>query len=180
MHISGNNFLFGKKFSNDSYYFSKYTHNWGWATWKRAWKHFNFNIDDFEVEWESISNYYKLNEEENIFWVKTFSEIESGRSDVWDAQWLYSVWKSKGYSILPSYNLVTNIGFSSNATHTFQSDSPLSNIKTVNINSLIHPISHNINIQADYISFRKIFLLEFKSSLINRAINFIKRKLFLK
>jgi hypothetical protein len=40
MHISGSNFQFGQKHGKDSYYFSKYTHVWGWATWKRAWQHY--------------------------------------------------------------------------------------------------------------------------------------------
>lgn len=39
MHISGNNFLYGRKRGSASYYFSKYTHVWGWATWRRAWKY---------------------------------------------------------------------------------------------------------------------------------------------
>ena len=39
MAISGDNFQLGHQQTEDSYYFSRYTHSWGWATWKRAWKY---------------------------------------------------------------------------------------------------------------------------------------------
>ncbi len=89
MHISGDNFQYGKKRGNGSYYFSRYTHTWGWATWRRAWKQYDFELAP-----------------------------ESERSHVWDGQWLISVEKSHGMAVLPNLNLVTNIGFGENATHT--------------------------------------------------------------
>jgi len=48
MHISGDNFQFGRKRGEGSYYFSKYSHVWGWATWRRAWKCFDINMKSFE------------------------------------------------------------------------------------------------------------------------------------
>jgi hypothetical protein len=93
MHISGNNFLYGKKRGNASYYYSHWTHNWGWATWKRAWKHFDINL---------------LPEPE--------------RKHIWDAQWRMSVEKHGGLAIAPNVNLVSNIGCGrSDATHSIES-----------------------------------------------------------
>ena len=49
MHIGGNNFLNGWQKDRDySYYFSNSGHIWGWATWRRAWKLFDFNISLYE------------------------------------------------------------------------------------------------------------------------------------
>jgi hypothetical protein len=89
MHISGNNFQYGRKRGGASYYFSRYTHTWGWATWRRAW-----NCYDFEV----VS--------------------KEDRSHTWDGQWWLSVERSHGVSVLPNANLVQNIGFGPDATHT--------------------------------------------------------------
>nr|MBA3765731.1 glycosyltransferase family 2 protein [Acidobacteriota bacterium] len=44
MMISGDNFQFGRKRTQYSYYFSRYTHTWGWATWRRAWRYFDREI----------------------------------------------------------------------------------------------------------------------------------------
>ncbi len=159
MHISGNNFQFGKLRGTASYYFSKYTHNWGWATWKRAWSKFQFKIDDLSI---SINNRLfedmLLSGEEIKYWKNTFEELEDGKADVWDGQWLYSVWKHKGVSILPNKNLVKNIGFNQNATHTFSLDSILSNIKTKPINKIIHNDKIAINQEADQYSFERTVL----------------------
>lgn len=89
MHISGNNFQYGRRRGAASYYFSRYTHSWGWATWRRAWKRYDFGVI-----------------------------AEADRAHVWDGQWLLAVERAHGMAILPNVNLVTNIGFGADATHT--------------------------------------------------------------
>ena len=49
MHISGNNFQLGKIRGEGSYYFSKYNHIWGWATWKRAWRFYDVSLNTFPI-----------------------------------------------------------------------------------------------------------------------------------
>lgn len=88
MHISGDNYQYGRRRAAASYYFSKYTHTWGWATWRRAWKHYDFTLIP-----------------------------EADRLHVWDAQWLFSVQKAGGLAALPNANLVSNIGAGPQATH---------------------------------------------------------------
>jgi len=112
MHISGNNFLFGKKRGNASYYFSRYTYNWGWATWRRAWKFYDANLVPEET-----------------------------RSHIWDAPWRLSVEKNNGLSVLPNINLVTNIGCGRiDATHTTIHDPKYDHLPSFAIDfPLIHP-----------------------------------------
>ncbi|MCL5431594.1 MAG: glycosyltransferase family 2 protein [Patescibacteria group bacterium] len=128
MHISGNNFQYGKKFGHGSYYFSQYTHNWGWATWRRAWRH---------------NNYRLLSREK--------------RKQVWDKQWLMSVEKAKGLAILPNVNLVSNIGFGAEATHTKKIERyaklPLQTMKF----PLVHPKSISRNVMADFLTYHNHF-----------------------
>lgn len=89
MEITGNNFQCGQKRGDASYYFSTYTHNWGWATWRRAWRHYHHGLipaDDAK--------------------------------HVWDRQWMITVRRRRGLTVVPNVNLVSNIGFGTDATHT--------------------------------------------------------------
>jgi len=58
MHIGGGNFQYGRKRGNASYYFSKYAHTFGWATWKRAWKYFAidsaFQVHPWDILWWDV------------------------------------------------------------------------------------------------------------------------------
>lgn len=128
MHISGNNFQLGKKRGNASYYFSEYTHNWGWATWARAWKYNDFEMIGFEK-----------------------------RNHIWDKQWLMSVRKHHGLAILPNVNLVSNIGYGEGATHT-QKITEQMNLPSLRMKfPLTHPRVIRQQIDADLLTFRTIF-----------------------
>lgn len=131
MHISGNNFQYGRRRGQASYYFSKYTHNWGWATWKRAWKFYDFELLP-----------------------------AADRKHKWAAQWLLSVEKHNGLAVLPNINLVTNIGFGPSATHTFTRER-YAFLPAMEMNfPLTHPPSMSADGAADrltyYANFRNI------------------------
>jgi len=149
MHIGGGNFQNGKHKTSASYYFSKYTHIWGWATWRRAWKKYDVRMSNLErVQKTERFNSYILNNE-HLYWIDIFTQTQKGKIDTWDYQWLYSVWENNGIAILPNENLVTNIGFNEDATHT-KGDSPFANMKVTGIgNNLIHPEIIQRNIIAD-------------------------------
>ena len=152
MHISGNNFQNGKKRGRGSYYFSEYTHNWGWATWARAWKY-----NDFEMI------------------------APEKRSHIWDKQWLMSVRKNKGLAILPNVNLVSNIGTGENATHTSEAGKFMNLPAEKTAFPLIHPTPVRQNICADFFTFHTVFkgnLAEFLVGLTSKHVpEIIKKKL---
>jgi len=52
------------------------------------------------------------------YWVHVFKETASGVIDTWDYRWLYSNWKNSRLAIIPNANLVLNVGFGEDATHT--------------------------------------------------------------
>lgn len=110
-HINGSNHQFGIKRGCSDYYFSVYPHVWGWATWRRAWIHYDYEM----------FNFYELANTEKF---KRFAplqlmyEVKVGIVDTWDIQWVYSVMKNNGIVITPNVNLVNNIGFNNQATHT--------------------------------------------------------------
>jgi hypothetical protein len=52
--ISGNNFLWGSRVSEDSYFFSPDVRIWGWATWARVWRDFSEEGLDYKPSREEI------------------------------------------------------------------------------------------------------------------------------
>ena len=139
MHISGNNFQFGQSRSEYSYYFSKYNPIWGWASWRRAWKHYDVEMktwEEFKVS--KIINSVHTDTYEQNYWLNIFEEVDKGLIDTWDYQWTYVCWSQGGLCIIPDVNLVSNIGFRSDGTHT-TTESYLSNLPKADIWEIKHP-----------------------------------------
>lgn len=116
--VSGSNFQGGCSRSNHGYYFSKYFHCWGWATWRHAWQ-----TVDLEMNlWRDFVKAGGLHEvsdsqKEELFWESTLGAQERGEIDSWAYSCLASSWMSRKLNIIPDVNLVRNIGFDAQATH---------------------------------------------------------------
>lgn len=117
MHVAGSNFL--KKTIHENAYMSKYNPVWGWATWKRAWQHFSFDINySSKEDFKAFEKEYVFSSKEKKQWKRIFEMINhSQRKDIWDYQWTYHIWKNKGICIQSGKNLVSNIGFGKESTH---------------------------------------------------------------
>jgi hypothetical protein len=138
MSISGNNFQFGKKRTDHSYYFSRYFHCWGWATWRRAWQY-----NDPEIKLLPTiksGDWLKdiLGSDRAVkYWQGILDRIHESKT--WDYQWMFAHWIQSGLSIIPNENLVSNIGFGADATHTNVLNHPLANMT---VNALKFPLNH--------------------------------------
>ena len=95
------------------------------------------------------------NPHEQKYWTRIFDSTFEGRIDTWDYQWCYACWTQSGLSILPSLNLVSNIGFGPEATHTFISK-PIAGLPTQDICEIKHPPFVFPNRGADDYTFRNI------------------------
>ena len=129
MHIGGTNFQLYKKKLEKSYYFSKLIHVWGWATWKRAWDLYDIemnNLEEFKNE-EIIKSIFSNAKDQN-YWIDTLVNVKKNKIDTWDFMWVFSVWKNNGLSIIPHRNLIKNIGFGPDATHTTKENTIFSKI----------------------------------------------------
>ena len=120
--ISGNNFLNFKKFkrrNNDSYFFSKFTSSWGWATWKNRWE----NSYDSEIKlWPKIKKEKWLNDifhnsKSFDFWTKAFDRRFKELDDDWDRPWTFINLINNRLNIFPNKNLICNIGDDNSALH---------------------------------------------------------------
>jgi len=145
MHISGSNFHLSEV-SEHSYFFTYACYMWGWATWKRAWKKYDFYLTDYDDKWDF--NGFVTDKFEKKYWRDIFNRVRNGQIDTWDYQWFYYCWKNNGLSIMPKVNLVKNIGFDSRGTHT-NTEHFLENLKTYSLDSLIHPTEIIRNAKAD-------------------------------
>ena len=128
MMISGNNFQFGKVRGEGSYYFSKYAHLWGWATWRRAWRYYDVDMKSFEkfkIE-SQINNIFRIKQQQK-YWTKIFQSVYDGKIDTWCYQWAYTCFINNGLCIMPNVNLVSNIGFGADSTHTKEENNIFSN-----------------------------------------------------
>lgn len=104
-----------------SYGFIRYPNVWGWATWRRAWQHF----DDDMTLWQQIRNdeaalrlalpHPKERSESQSIWNTL---VDTGRPDTWDYRWSASCVLSGGLCAIPRRNMIENIGFGPDATHT--------------------------------------------------------------
>ncbi len=129
-----------KQVVDNSYCFSKYMENWGWATWRRAWQRMDIGMNwlGTSQEGDIISNAgYFGKDVEN--WRHGISLIHSEKISAWDVQWSFTVAAQNQLTIYPKYNLISNIGVGEQATHTGEL-SPLLNFKVEK--DLEFPLNH--------------------------------------
>jgi hypothetical protein len=140
MVISGDNFQDGNQRTPYSYYFSKYNHCWGWATWRRAWKHWHFNPETWiEFRDTGLIKFICDDSYEEKYWTQVFNTLFlEGKPNTWDYPWTFACWSQSGLTALPNVNLVSNIGFGAGGTHTF-GDSHLANMAVEDIGEITHP-----------------------------------------
>jgi hypothetical protein len=141
MSISATNYHVLAKRGNHSYSFSHFNSGWGWATWRRAWRH-----ADAEIRlWPEIRDQDWLidildDRQAAQFWVKVFQSCVDGKyRRGWDYQWRFACWIQGGLCIHPNVNLVRNIGFGSDATNTRDSNDPRAKIA---IETVEFPLRH--------------------------------------
>ncbi len=117
--VSGGNLQFGHQRGEGSYYFSRYAHIWGWATWRRAWNHYEREMP----RWPAFRDQGWLNQlfdnqGERDYWQASFELVHSGKLDTWDCSWTFASLINGLVQVVPNVNMISNIGFGPEATHT--------------------------------------------------------------
>jgi len=140
MFVSGTSFRSVPMRTDDSYYFSRYPMVWGWASWRRAWRHYDFGLS----HWSALKAGGWLGDLLDgaaavRFWTRMFDKVSAGEIDTWDYQLVCSLWAQSGLTIVPRTNLVRNIGFGPDATHTANSEDPAA---AMTVGSLALPLRH--------------------------------------
>jgi hypothetical protein len=159
--ISGCNLITSHYMPNESYFFSRINHIWGWASWRRVWQHYDVAMNSWP-EWYSkkgLSNFSEGNKCFESYWHEKFELAFSGRVDTWDYQWTFTCWRLGALTALPCHNQTKNIGFGADATHTVEkmpkyviSSAPLSLAFP-----LIHPFEVHRNVDGDKLIDAEVF-----------------------
>jgi hypothetical protein len=146
MMIGGTHMLPNQRFTSDSYYFSVMTHIWGWATWRRAWKHYDVAMPDFLKDLDAgFPGDFVPSAKAANFYNKVIHDTYTGNLNAWGLAWMYAAWKQRAYTILPAVNLISNIGFGPDATHTRKVD-PFADLPT---QPLAFPLKHPTEVQGN-------------------------------
>lgn len=135
-----------------SYYFSAINYTWGWATWKTTWQKYKFDLNDIpRCHLKQCLKLYFKNRNIHRAWLWYYEMVKNSfLNTCWDYQLTFSIWTNKGLCIAPFKNLVSNIGFGEDATHTFNdSTGNEANMATSDIGTLKHPTSIVQNRQID-------------------------------
>jgi acetyltransferase-like isoleucine patch superfamily enzyme len=156
--ISGTNIQI-KSYIEEDYFFSMMGGIWGWATWKRAWSHYVADIDGIlkRENWKIIKKNIDCSDIYHCLKSVIMSSRLVMRNSTWDFQWLFVRCLMNGKTIVPNINLISNMGFDADSTHTGDINNPLSNLPAYPVHfPLVHPGEKVINFEYDR-SFLKYF-----------------------
>lgn len=171
MEIGGGNYQFGRKRTEYSYYFSKYSHTCGWATWRRAWQYFDESITGWPQlkasrSWDVMCD----DPGERQYWESIYDRIFHGRFQTsWDYQWQLSRWCRNGLTVVPNVNLISNVGYGPEATHVRWQGDSLAQMPIHDIGELRHPLSVSRHEEADKYMFQRVFRRNMFIRLFRRA-----------
>lgn len=117
--ISGVNHLYDKHKLSYSYLFSRYKSCWGWASWARSWQNMDFAMSWLETpQRDDIVRNMGVGKESIRHWNNAIESIQQNKVSAWDWQWYFSISSMNQLTIFPCTNLIANIGFGGDATHT--------------------------------------------------------------
>jgi hypothetical protein len=132
--ISGSNFASMVEQKEYNHYLSPVAYIWGWASWRRFWKKYNsdpITLNNFN--WKSLPGNHIF---QRMFWYIKLCRVHWGEINTWDYQLQYALSASKQSAVIPTVNLIENIGFDDRATHTLEGGPQMS----------VFPISSNPHI----------------------------------
>ena len=154
--IASNNHQSEPPSDGSSYYFSIYSHIWGWATWRRAWLFYSQAMNswpEFRSQgWLEFLGGRQFAQQ----WTLWIDQVDQGIVDTWDMTWQLACWQQGFLVFLPKCELIRNIGFGPTATHTLDEFSPLKESGELNF-PLVHPLVMLANKRFDRNSFRDLY-----------------------
>jgi hypothetical protein len=137
--------------SNESYGFTGFPTVWGWGTWKRVWDKYDVSLEvwpklkDSNLLSKAISSRKAVS-----YWKRALEGVYRKRIDTWDYQLTFLHWLQGWLSVVPYTNLVSNIGFGKDATHTLDTEHALANVTSGQLNfPLMHPIEVSRDLHHD-------------------------------
>lgn len=171
MHIGAYMYPLTNKNLPETFFYRAAT-SWGWATWNRAWKNFNPDIDDLISQFDKPKIKAFSIEGRMNFW-KQMREFKSGKNNSWAIRWYASIFLKGGLTLNPSKSLIHNIGHDGSGVHSNKED--IYQVYVANQPVKVFPAEIKENEEA-YMAIRH-FLRNRKGNLLQRVKRFISKKL---
>jgi hypothetical protein len=139
MVVSGRHYFDSSMEPEASYYFTRYPHIWGWASWARAWRHYDVALKNWPQWRASKALRHRFTHRlERMYWARKMDLCFRELFDTWDYQWSMTVWMQNGLAVIPATNMIENIGAGPDATHTLS----ISAHATRKAEALAFPLRH--------------------------------------
>jgi hypothetical protein len=161
MMITGTNFLFLKYEMPETYFFSKYYPQWGWATWRRAWNLYDLDMktwpryrDTNQLAW--IYPDWRMADWYHYMFQKFYGDPNF---EAWDVALWYTCIFQNGLCIVPKYNLISNIGvYGYNHTDNQEYNQYIRMpIRSIDTDNIIHPPTVIENAVYDRITIDRVY-----------------------
>lgn len=172
MQINGTNLAPHRLPGGAAYRFSRYAWPWGWAGWARAWSHYDSEFGTWSDRRTAVRDSF-ASAWEAQYWLSLWDRArrDQAKGDTWAFPWQFSVRAAGGRVVMPRENLVQNLGFGPDATHT--SGDALNHLanRSAPAGPLVHPIREDIDPLAEerftraYAGVAPGLVAEFKSRL---------------
>jgi hypothetical protein len=145
--ISGCNFVPPEHQSRPDlpYRFSQVPHIWGWATWRRSWAKHRLDIDGWRDRlpvgtlWRRVGGSIPS----TVYWSSTFELLARREVDTWDGQLVLAAMADDQWTATSNVNLIRNIGFDEQATHTRIDRQELQPIQAIPLPLAEVPVEHD-------------------------------------
>ncbi|WP_316735354.1 glycosyltransferase [Pedobacter aquatilis] len=171
MHIGAYMYPLKEENLPQSFFFRAAT-SWGWATWARAWEHFEPNIDTLLNQFDSKKKSAFAIDNSMNFW-KQMQEFKRGKNNSWAIRWYASIFLKGGLTLNPAQSLVNNIGHDGTGVHSGINDIYNVVINPKRITNFPDIIAEDKNAYQAI----KHFLGNRKGNLASRIKRFVKEKL---
>ncbi|MEI8273795.1 MAG: hypothetical protein WCG08_14360 [Paludibacter sp.] len=183
--IAGSSFQNPQLVNDESYYFGCGSFGtWGWASWRRAWEHFDYYLESIDKNrMTAITKKYFKEPRQRAYWMEIYRLVKKDRMNdsCWDYQFYMSCWNFNMLAIIPYHNLITNIGYDEMATHTMSVDHPAAKRSLYSILPINHPVIISLDTKADlYVQKKYTYPLIYGWTGFKRIPHYINRLLKIK
>jgi hypothetical protein len=148
--ISGCNYVPDSFIGSDqryaSYRFSSVPHVWGWATWRDRWSDYRVDISDWRKPKHigRLWRWTRRNPASFAFWAGHFELVSRGIIDTWDVQLVFAALRRPGLTVTSNVNLVENVGFGGEATHTQRELEYIEAVAPMEFPLVHPPVGHDV------------------------------------
>lgn len=169
MHIGAYMFELDDKTLPETFFYRIAT-SWGWATWARAWKNFEPDVDKLIGQFDKKKiNDFSIDGTMN-FW-KQMQEFKAGKNNSWAIRWYASIFLKNGLTLNPSHSLVHNIGHDGSGVHSNIENTYKVNIAQKPVKKFPRELKEN---GQAHLAIKK-FLENRKGSLLQRGLRLVRQ-----